>query len=109
MREANDFGYWCILLKDATGATDYGNYEAAVKSIKMQGGVFGNVTDSKRFIQAVDANLKCPAADSRAVLWWSSGACRAGGAVRVPPGIRALWESTRPNRLTRQVFAGRSW
>lgn len=61
MREANDFGYWCILLKDATGATDYGNYEAAVKSIKMQGGVFGNVTDSERFVKAVDANLKSPA------------------------------------------------
>lgn len=60
MREANDYGYWCILLKDSTGATDYGNYEAACKSIKMQGGVFGNVTDSKRFIQAVDANLKSP-------------------------------------------------
>lgn len=60
MREANDFGYWCVLLKDATGATDYGNYEAAVKSIKMQGGVFGNVTDSQRFIQAVDASLKSP-------------------------------------------------
>jgi len=59
MREANDYGYWCILLKDCTGATDYGNYEAAIKSIKMQGGVFGNVSDSKRFIEAVkDANLK---------------------------------------------------
>lgn len=60
MREANDFGYWCVLLKDCTGATDYGNYEAAVKSIKMQGGVFGNVSDSERFIKAVDANLKPP-------------------------------------------------
>jgi len=58
MREANDFGYWCILLKDATGATDYGNYQAAVKSIKMQGGVFGWVTDSHRFIQAVNQNLR---------------------------------------------------
>ena len=59
MREANDYGYWCILLKDATGATDYGNYEAAVKSIKMQGGVFGNVTDSEKFIKAVkEAKLK---------------------------------------------------
>lgn len=59
MREANDFGYWCILLKDCTGATDYGNYESAIKSIKMQGGVFGNVSDSKRFIEAVEgANLK---------------------------------------------------
>jgi nicotinamidase-related amidase len=25
MREANDYGYWCTLLKDGTGATDYGN------------------------------------------------------------------------------------
>lgn len=58
MREANDFGFWCVLLKDATGATDYGNYESAVKSVKMQGGVFGNVTDSKRFIEAVNTNLK---------------------------------------------------
>lgn len=59
MREANDYGFWCILLKDATGATDYGNYEAAIKSIKMQGGVFGNVTDSQKFIKAVnEANLK---------------------------------------------------
>lgn len=59
MREANDYGYWCILLKDATGATDYGNYEAAVKSIKMQGGVFGNVSDSEKFIKAInEANLK---------------------------------------------------
>lgn len=59
MREANDFGFWCVLLKDCTGATDYGNYESAVKSIKMQGGVFGNVTDSTRFIKAVkEAGLK---------------------------------------------------
>jgi nicotinamidase-related amidase len=53
MREANDYGYWCTLLKDCTGATDIGNYESAVKSIKMQGGVFGNVSDSKRFIAAL--------------------------------------------------------
>lgn len=59
MREANDYGYWCILLKDATGATDYGNYEAAIKSVKMQGGVFGYVSDSEKFIKAVkDADLK---------------------------------------------------
>lgn len=58
MREANDYGYWCVLLKDATGATDYGNYLAAIKSIKMQGGVFGWVTDSERFVRAVEENLK---------------------------------------------------
>jgi nicotinamidase-related amidase len=58
MREANDYGYWCVLLKDCTGATDYGNYLSAVKSIKMQGGVFGNVSDSEHFIKAVEDNLK---------------------------------------------------
>lgn len=58
MREANDYGYGCILLKDATGATDQGNCDAAIKSIKMQGGVFGNVSDSAKFIEAVkEANL----------------------------------------------------
>jgi biuret amidohydrolase len=53
MREANDNGYWCLLLKDATGATDYDNYHAAIKQIKMQGGVFGWVSDSRRFVKAV--------------------------------------------------------
>ncbi len=54
MTEANDLGFWCLLLKDCTGATDKGNYEAAIKSTKMQGGVFGWVSDSKKFIAALD-------------------------------------------------------
>jgi nicotinamidase-related amidase len=58
MREANDYGYWCVLLKDGTGATDYGNHLAAIKSIKMQGGVFGNVSDSEHFVKAVNSALK---------------------------------------------------
>lgn len=58
MSEANDRGYWCLLLKDCTGATDYGNYEASVKSVKMQGGVFGWVSDSDTFIRGLaEANL----------------------------------------------------
>jgi nicotinamidase-related amidase len=28
MAQANDLGFWCLLMKDATGATDVGNYEA---------------------------------------------------------------------------------
>ncbi len=54
MRQANDLGYWCILLKDATGATDEGNCDAAIKQIKMQGGVFGWVTDTETFLEAID-------------------------------------------------------
>lgn len=53
MTQANDLGYWCLLLKDCTGATDMGNYEAAIKMVKMQGGVFGWVSDSQRLIDGL--------------------------------------------------------
>jgi nicotinamidase-related amidase len=53
MREANDRGYECLLLADCTGATDAGNYQAALKMIKMQGGVFGAVAHSAAFITAI--------------------------------------------------------
>ena len=36
MREANDRGYECLVLSDCTGATDYGNYLAALKMIKRK-------------------------------------------------------------------------
>ena len=54
MRDANDRGYECLLLSDCTGATDYGNYQAALKMIKMQGGVFGAVADSKALLAALE-------------------------------------------------------
>lgn len=53
MRDANDRGYECLMLSDCTGATDYGNYEAALKMIKMQGGVFGAVASSTDLIKAI--------------------------------------------------------
>ncbi len=53
MRDANDRGYECLLLSDCTGATDAGNHLAALKMIKMQGGVFGAVADSTAFIKAI--------------------------------------------------------
>ena len=62
MREANDVGYECLLLKDCTGATDYGNYLAAVKMVTMQGGVFGAVADSEALLAALTPLATVPGA-----------------------------------------------
>lgn len=53
MREANDRGYECVLLRDCTGATEYQNYEAALNMISMQGGIFGAVSDSAAVIETL--------------------------------------------------------
>jgi len=51
MREANDRGFECLLLEDCCGATDKGNHDAAIKMVKMQGGVFGTVSTSDRLVE----------------------------------------------------------
>jgi nicotinamidase-related amidase len=55
MRDANDRGYECLMLSDCTGATDYGNYLAALKMIKMQGGVFGSVAESAELLKVLSS------------------------------------------------------
>jgi nicotinamidase-related amidase len=55
MREANDRGFECLMLSDCTGATDEGNHEAALQMIKMQGGVFGSVSDSTAVLRALSS------------------------------------------------------
>jgi nicotinamidase-related amidase len=53
MREANDRGFECMLLEDCCGATDHGNHLAALKMVKMQGGVFGAVGTSEALVAAI--------------------------------------------------------
>jgi nicotinamidase-related amidase len=51
MREANDRGFECMIVEDCCGATDLGNHNAAIKMVKMQGGVFGSVSNSTKLIE----------------------------------------------------------
>lgn len=53
MREANDLGYECVVVEDATGATSVANHNAALEIAKMQGGVFGAVTRSVDVIDGI--------------------------------------------------------
>lgn len=53
MREANDRGYECLLLEDCCGATDYANHLAAINMVKMQGGVFGAVSNSSKLVKVL--------------------------------------------------------
>ena len=46
------------LEQDRTGPADYANYQAAIKQIKMQGGVFGWASDSKRFVEGIRSAFK---------------------------------------------------
>ena len=53
MREANDRGFECLLLEDCCAATKRENHLAAIDMVKMQGGVFGAVATSDRFLETI--------------------------------------------------------
>jgi nicotinamidase-related amidase len=53
MREANDRGFECLILSDCCAATDPDNHRAALEMVKMQGGVFGAVSDSSALLDVL--------------------------------------------------------
>jgi nicotinamidase-related amidase len=54
VREANDRGYDCLVLEDCVGSYFPEFQIAALKMIKAQGGIFGWVSDSSRFLDALN-------------------------------------------------------
>ena len=50
VREANDRGYDCLVLEDCVGSYFPEFQTAALNMIKAQGGIFGWVSDSRRFL-----------------------------------------------------------
>jgi nicotinamidase-related amidase len=53
VREANDRGYDCLVLEDCVGSYFPQFQVAALNMIKAQGGIFGWVSDSGRFLAAL--------------------------------------------------------
>lgn len=55
LREANDRGYQCLLLSDCCGAIEPGLHDWAIRSVQIEGGVFGSVGTSRDFVSALSS------------------------------------------------------
>lgn len=55
MREANDRGFDCAVLEDATAASEPWLHVGTLSSVKMEGGIFGTVAKLEDLIQAVES------------------------------------------------------
>lgn len=54
MREANDRGFDCVVLDDATAASEPPLHVSTIESVKMEGGIFGAVAKMDDVIHAVE-------------------------------------------------------
>lgn len=52
MREANDLGYECLLVRDCCGGLSDSTFRGAVQSIQMSGGIFGAVATAADVVAA---------------------------------------------------------
>jgi nicotinamidase-related amidase len=57
VREANDRGYDCLVLEDCVASYFPEFQRVALAMIKAQGGIFGWVADSARFLEALESSL----------------------------------------------------
>lgn len=58
VREANDRGYECLVLEDCVASYFPEFQEVGIKMIKAQGGIFGWVSTSENFIEAIRSMVK---------------------------------------------------
>ena len=54
LREANDRGFECLMLTDATMATELHHDEATMTMTTMQGGLFGAIASSGQLLEALE-------------------------------------------------------
>lgn len=52
MRDANDLGFDCVLVGDACAAGEAQLHESTLESVKMEGGIFGAVTETAAVLAA---------------------------------------------------------
>jgi nicotinamidase-related amidase len=57
VREANDRGYYCIVVSDATASYNDTFHTVALDMIAAQNGIFGSVTSSQSIIDALEKYL----------------------------------------------------
>ncbi|QMV42170.1 cysteine hydrolase family protein [Cohnella cholangitidis] len=53
LREANDRGYRCLVLEDATAAFDPADQQAALHMVRQQGGIFGWTSFTEPLLEAI--------------------------------------------------------
>jgi len=53
MREANDRGFDCLILADATAAATPELHRLTLESVKMEGGIFGTVGEVQDLVKAL--------------------------------------------------------
>ena len=54
MRDANDNNFDCVLVEDATAASETELHKAAVEMVKTEGGIFGAVSSTEKILAALE-------------------------------------------------------
>lgn len=58
MREANDRGLDCLILQDATAASEPNLHFSTLDSVKAEGGIFGSVGKTSHLVATIEATKK---------------------------------------------------